>query len=140
MSLETKIEALTVAVQQLTATLQAQSSAPVQTATVPAGAPAFVPPAAPPQAPVAAPAAAPQMPPPPNFMATPSAPPQAAPALPFNDINGLVEYVTKSFYDLGPRGNEAVAVMTNLGYKNVTEVQPAHFAAVFQGIEALKGA
>ena len=138
MSLELKIEALTAAVTALTAQLQAGNvSAPA--------------PVAPTPAPVvqAAPVAAPVMPAPPTF--TPAA---MAPAMnplptatatsttssaPFSDPKGLIDYVMGAYKALGPQKGALIqGVLTGLGYQNINDVKPEHYAALHIGVEGLK--
>lgn len=140
MSLELKIEALTAAVTALTAQLQAgnvAASAPV------APAPAPVVQAAP--APVtvtvvdtpAPVAAAPAMPAPPVFVAPAPAP--APTGAPFSDPKGLIDYVMGAYKALGPqKGAMIQGVLTGLGYQNINDVKPEHYAALHTGVEALK--
>lgn len=142
MSLELKIEALTAAVTALTAQLQAgnvAAPAPV------APAPAPVVQAAP--APVtvtvvdtpAPVAATPAMPAPPTFVA----PAPVAPitlAAPFSDPKGLIDYVMGAYKALGPQKGALIqGVLTGLGYQNINDVKPEHYAALHTGVEALKG-
>ena len=90
-------------------------------------------------APVAAvPVAAPAMPAPPTFMAPVAAPvPTGAP---FSDPKGLIEFVMTSYKNLGPtKGAGIQGVLTGLGYQNINDVKAEHYAALFSGIEALKG-
>jgi hypothetical protein len=140
MSLEAKIEALTAAVTALTAQLQAgnvAAPAPV------APAPAPVVQAAPVVAPVvAAPvAAAPVMPAPPSFVA-PAFGVTAitvATGAPFSDPKGLIDYVMGAYKALGPqKGAMIQGVLTGLGYQNINDVKPEHYAALHSGVEALK--
>lgn len=140
MSLELKIEALTAAVTALTAQLQAgnvAAPAPV------APAPAPVVQAAP--APVtvtvvdtpAPVAAAPAMPAPPVFVAPAAAPVSAG--APFSDPKGLIDYVMGAYKALGPqKGAMIQGVLTGLGYQNINDVKPEHYAALHTGVEALK--
>lgn len=124
MSLEAKIEALTAAVVALTAKLEA--------APVAAPAPVVAP------APVAPPAVepAPTMPPPPKFEAPAAAPAAGAP---FTDGKGLIDYVMSSYKVLGPqKGAQMQGVLVGLGYQNINDVKPEHYAALYAGIEALK--
>lgn len=136
MSLELKIEALTAAVTALTAQLQAGNvAAPATVAPAPApvvqAAPAPV--AA---APVAAPA--PAMPAPPTFVAPAPAP--APTGAPFSDPKGLIDYVMGAYKALGPqKGAMIQGVLTGLGYQNINDVKPEHYAALHTGVEALKG-
>jgi hypothetical protein len=148
MSLESKIDNLTAEVSALRSvmiTLVQQLQAAPVAAPQPAQAvvpqqPAFSPSPAPSPAmvvpPTPVPDAAPQMPPTPTFMAPPAA---AAPAVPFADTKGLIGYMTEAYGLLGPeKGAQMQNVLTSLGYQNVNDVQPAHFPAVYQQIEALK--
>ena len=134
MSLEAKIDALTAAVVALTAKMEASNVAPAAPVVNPVAAPV---PVAVVAAPVPAPA--PVMPPPPAFMApAPVAPVAAAP---FSDQKGLIDYVMNSYKALGPiKGAEIQKVLTGLGYGNINDVKPEHYGALFQGVEALKGA
>lgn len=142
MSLELKIEALTAAVTALTAQLQAGNvAAPAPVAPAPApvvqAAPAPVA-AAPVAAPAPAPvAAAPAMPAPPTFVAPAPAP--AASGAPFSDPKGLIDYVMGAYKALGPqKGAMIQGVLTGLGYQNINDVKPEHYAALHTGVEALK--
>lgn len=137
MSLELKIEALTAAVVALTAKLEAGNvavAAPVAQAAEPA--PVVAPVVAVP-APVVAPA--PAMPAPPTFVAPAPAP--APTGAPFSDGKGLIEYVMASYKALGPQKGAAIQnVLTSLAYTNISDVKPEHYAALYQGVEALKAA
>jgi hypothetical protein len=129
MSLENKIEALTVAVVALTAKLESSNVAPAA-------------PVAPTPVPVvqAAPvAAAPAMPAPPAFvMPAPVAAPAAGGA-PFSDPKGLIDFVMASYKALGPQKGALIqGVLTGLGYQNINDVKPEHYAALHTGVEALK--
>ena len=143
MSLEAKIEALTQAVQALTAQLQTSNvapAAPVAQAPAPVVAPAPV--AAPAPAPVAAApvAAAPAMPAPPAFVAPAPAAAPAAGGAPFTDGKGLIDYVMGAYKALGPqKGAQIQGVLTGLGYQNINDVKPEHYGQLFAGVEALKG-
>jgi hypothetical protein len=129
MSLESKIEALTAAVQALTAKLESGNVAPAAPV---APAPAPVVKAAP--APVAA---APAMPAPPVFVA-PVAAPAPAPSM-FTDPKGLIDYVMGAYKALGPqKGASIQGVLVGLGYQNINDVKPEHYGDLFNGIEALK--
>ena len=109
MSLELKIEALTAAVTALTAQLQAGNVA----------APA---PVAPAPAPVVQ-----------------AAPVAAATGAPFSDPKGLIDYVMGAYKALGPqKGAMIQGVLTGLGYQNINDVKPEHYAALHTGVEALK--
>ena len=146
MSLELKIEALTAAVTALTAQLQSgnvAAPAPV------APAPAPVVQAAP--VPVAAPvAAAPAMPAPPSCTPASKAPamnplPTATAtsttsSAPFSDGKGLIDYVMGAYKALGPQKGAMIQnVLTGMGYQNINDVKPEHYATLFTGVEALKG-
>ena len=132
MSLENKIEALTAAVIALTAKLESSNVAPAAPV---APVPAPVVQAAPVAAPVVAAAA---MPAPPAFVApVPVAAPVAAGA-PFSDPKGLIDYVMDSYKKLGTKGQLIQGVLTQLGYQNINDVKPEHYAALFAGVEALK--
>ena len=133
MSLESKIEALTAAVQALTAKLESGNVAPAAPV-----APAPVPVVK--AAPVVAPApvvAAPAMPAPPVFVA-PVAAPAPAPSM-FTDPKGLIDYVMGAYKALGPqKGASIQGVLVGLGYQNINDVKPEHYGDLFNGIEALK--
>ena len=133
MSLESKIEALTAAVQALTAKLESGNIAPAAPV-----APAPVPVVK--AAPVVAPApvvAAPAMPAPPVFVA-PVAAPAPAPSM-FTDPKGLIDYVMGAYKALGPqKGASIQGVLVGLGYQNINDVKPEHYGDLFNGIEALK--
>ena len=139
MSLESKIETLSVLIGELIKTLDKSNATSVTPSVAPA--PAVVsaaPPAAP--VPVATPtptvAAVPVMPPPPVFA---SAPTPAANALPFNDANTLVSYVMGVYRQIGAaKGAGIQNVLTSLGASNLTDVKPEQYAAFHAGIEALK--
>ena len=150
MSLENKIEALTAAVTALTAQLQAGNVAPAA-------------PVAPTPAPVvqAAPipmhvvvsaedakhypvgtsiASAPvAMPAPPAFVTPAPVAAPAAGAAPFSDPKGLIDFVMASYKALGPQKGALIqGVLTGLGYQNINDVKPEHYAALHTGVEALK--
>lgn len=139
MSLEAKIETLSVLIGELIKTLDKSNVTSVTPPVAPA--PAVVsaaPPAAP--VPVATPApvvaAAPVMPPPPVFA---SAPTPAANALPFSDSTSLVSYVMGVYRQIGAaKGAGIQNVLTSLGASNLTDVKPEQYAAFHAGIEALK--
>lgn len=127
MSLESKIEALTAAVQALTAKLESGNIAPA--APVVKAAPVVVAPA-----PVVA---APAMPAPPVFVAPVTAP-APAPSM-FTDAKGLIDYVMGAYKTLGPqKGASIQGVLVGLGYQNINDVKPEHYGDLFNGIEALK--
>ena len=132
MSLESKIEALTAAVQALTAKLESGNVAPAAPV---APAPSPVVKAAP--APVAA---APAMPAPPVFVNPKPYVPMDAPAPSmFTDPKGLIDYVMGAYKALGPqKGASIQCVLVGLGYQNINDVKPEHYRDLFNGIEALK--
>jgi hypothetical protein len=147
MSLEAKIEALTAAVVALTAQLQAGNvAAPAPVAPAPApvvqARPRGIASAGPDnisapvvEAPVAA---APAMPAPPTFAAPVAAP--VAGGAPFSDGKGLIDYVMGAYKALGPqKGAQIQGVLTSMGYQNINDVKPEHYAALHTGVEALKG-
>lgn len=140
MSLELKIEALTAAVIALTAKLESGTVTPAPTYIAPPPmvvTPAIVP-AAVMQLQVAAPSPVMAMPAPPAFMAAPVAAPVAAGA-PFTDGKGLIDYVMSAYKALGAaRGANIQGVLTGMGYQNINDVKPEHYAALFAGVEALK--
>jgi hypothetical protein len=139
MSLEQKIDALTAAVVALTAKLESSNvAAPAPVAPAPApvvqAAPVTVSVVDTP-APVAA---APVMPEPPTFAAPVAAP--AAIGAPFSDGKGLIDYVMGAYKALGPqKGAQIQGVLTGMGYQNINDVKPEHYAALHNGVEALKG-
>lgn len=130
MSLELKIEALTQAVIALTAKIEAVNVTPSPVTTAAAVIPA----------PVAAPVAAPApvaMPPMPTFAPTPTVP--VASGAPFVDGKGLIEYVMGAYKAMGPQKGAAIqGVLTQMGYQNINDVKPEHYAAFYAGVEALK--
>ena len=134
MSLESKIEALTAAVQALTAKLESGNVAPAAPI---APAPAPVVKAAPVVVAPAPVVAAPAMPAPPVFVA-PVAAPAPAPSM-FTDPKGLIDYVMGAYKALGPqKGASIQGVLVGLGYQNINDVKPEHYGDLFNGIEALK--
>ena len=143
MSLELTIENLTVAINTLIDSINKQGIrapiapmvAPVAVTAAPVAAP--VPVAV--VAPVAAPIAAPVMPAPPSFV-TPQAVFVPQNGAPFTDPKGLIDFVMTSYKNLGPaKGAGIQGVLTGLGYQNINDVKAEHYAALFSGIEALKG-
>lgn len=137
MSIEQNIAALTAAVIELTNAIKASG-----TTTVPQAA-AIVAPVAQVATQFTAPVAtAPAMPAPPTFappaFTAPAAP--AAPAgAPFSDGQGLIAYVMAAYKEMGPaKGANIQGVLTSLGYQNINDVKPEHYAALYQGVEALK--
>ena len=110
---------------------------PTPVAAAPVAAPVIV---APVIAPVVAPVsvAAPVMPAPPSF-AAPVVTPVVSNTAPFSDPKGLIDFVMTSYKALGAvKGAGIQGVLTGLGYQNINDVNPAHYGALFTGIEALK--
>lgn len=137
MSLESKIEALTTAVNQLIAVMSAGS------ASVPQHAPVTQAPVAPPvAAPVAPPVAAPvvQMTAP-SFTA-PVAAPVAAPApaaAPFGNPQELMQYVMGAYQAMGPqKGANIQGILHSLGHANINDVKPEQYGQLYVAIEQLK--
>lgn len=135
MSLESKIEALTAAVQALTAKLESGNIAPATP--VVKAAPVVAAPTPLPASMLSAPPTPPAMPAPPVFVA-PVAAPAPAPSM-FTDPKGLIDYVMGAYKALGPqKGASIQGVLVGLGYQNINDVKPEHYADLFNGIEALK--
>ena len=136
--IETQIAALTAAVIELTNAIKAGGATTVPQAAV------TVTTAAPPIAANFAPSVAPAMPAPPTFappaFAAPAPAAPAAPAgAPFSDGQGLIAYVMAAYKEMGPaKGANIQGVLTSLGYQNINDVKPEHYAALYQGVEALK--
>lgn len=150
MSLELTIENLTVAINTLIDSINKQGIrapiapmvAPVaftQAApTVAAPAPTIVQVAAAPSVPVVSGMTV-EMPAPPSFV-TPQAVFVPQNGAPFTDPKGLIDFVMTSYKNLGPaKGAGIQGVLTGLGYQNINDVKAEHYAALFSGIEALKG-
>lgn len=73
----------------------------------------------------------------PSFVTAPATPPVSG--APFSDGKGLMEYVMNTYKALGPQKGAAIQnVLTGLGYANINDVKPDHYATLFQGIELLK--
>ena len=158
MSLETQISNLVSAVNKLTEALEKKNNENIASPAVgvsnpgPAVSPVVADvPAPAPQAPIAPPvqvapvpvavvvptAPVVAMPAPPAFVA-PAAP--AAPAgAPFSDPKGLIDYVMTTYKALGAtKGAGIQGVLVSLGYQNINDVKPEHYAALYAGIEGLK--
>jgi hypothetical protein len=142
MSLETKIEELTAAVNALVAVLQQKPAAPAPVPT-PAATPVAAAPApvvAAPPAPVPVSPSNPVMPPPPVFEAPAPAPAAPTAKAPFTDQKTLITYVMESYKQLGPvKGAQIQQVLGSLGVQNINEVKAEQHDAFFAGVEALKG-
>jgi hypothetical protein len=141
MSLELEIKNLAAAVVALTAKIEGINvapAAPVVQAPTPVVPQVTATVAAP--APVAA---APVMPAMPTFAAPVAAPVAAAPVAggaPFTDGAGLIQYVMGVYKEIGAtKGAMIQGVLAGLGYQNINDVKPEHYAALFAGVEALKG-
>ena len=143
MSLELNIQQLTDAVTQLILVIESQKLPVAQLPIVEqvAPAPVVTPPPMLNAVPVTSvptpvtPAAV--MPPPPVF----AAPAPVAPVVnvPFTDGKGLIDYVMKSYSEMGTEKGAGIGnVLNQLGYKNINDVKPEHYAALFAGIEGLK--
>lgn len=132
MSLETKIEALTAAVNQLIAVMSAGTASVQQPAPV-----VQVQPAAPVAAPVAP---APAMPAPPTF--APAAPAASAPVTtgaPFNTPQELMQYVMGAYQAMGPtKGANIQGILTHLGHSNINDVKPEQYGQLYALVEQLK--
>lgn len=132
MSLETKIEVLTAAVNQLIAVMSAGSASVPQPAPVVQAQPA---------APVAAPVVpAPTMPAPPTFQ--PAAPVVAAPVVtgaPFSTPQELMQYVMGAYQAMGPtKGANIQGILTSLGHSNINDVKPEQYGQLYAAVEQLK--
>jgi hypothetical protein len=138
MSLESKIEDLTNAINALVAAMGARPVA------APAAAPAVV--TITPTSPVPAPApvaptpVVPAMPAPPVFAPpAPVAPAATLPKAPFTDQKSLIDYVMASYKTLGvAKGAQIQQVLVSLGHQNINDVKPENYDALFAGVEALK--
>lgn len=130
MSLESKIEALTAAVSQLTAIMSAG------TASVPQPTPVVQAPA------VAAPVVpAPTMPAPPTFAPAPApvAPAPVAAAAPFTNPQELMQYVMGAYQAMGPqKGANIQGILTSLGHSNINDVKPEQYGQLYAAVEQLK--
>lgn len=140
MSLEAKIQELIEAVCRLTDAINADKTtivAPAVEVVQPVVTPAPVASPVVQPVPVVEPAPAPVMPAPPSFVAP--APLVAPAGAPFTDGKGLIDYVMSSYKALGAeKGAKIQGVLIGLGYQNINDVKPEHYAALFAGVEALK--
>jgi len=128
MSIEQNLAALTAAVIELTNALKSAGATTVTATPAPVT----------PLAPVMQAPAAPVMPAPPMF-APPAAPAPAPTGAPFTDGAGLIAYVMGAYKEMGPqKGAQIQSVLTSLNYQNINDVKPEHYAALYQGVEALK--
>ena len=56
------------------------------------------------------------------------------------DAAGLLAFVMDAYKSLGPiKGANIQNVLTSIGVKNINEVQPAQYATVVAGVNALRG-
>lgn len=145
MSLETEIKNLAAAVIALTAKIEGINVAPAAPV---AQAPIAVTTVAPAAAITPAAAVVPAMSTAAANNAMPAAPSFVAPApvaavaagAPFNDPKSLLEYVMGAYKALGAdKGQQIQGVLTQLGYQNINDVKPEHYAQLHAGVEALKG-
>ena len=133
MSIETNLasiaKSLETLVTHLTADKQpAPAAAPAPMAMMPNPAPVPAPAPAVPAFAMPLPAAAP----------TP-APAPAGPAAPFTDGKGLMEYVMGKYRALGPvKGGMIQNVLSEIGCKNINEVQPAQYGEFHARVEAIQ--
>lgn len=82
----------------------------------------------------------------PSINTMPVAPTFAAPApalttttAPFSDAKGLVDYVMAAYKTMGPeKGAGIQSILVGLGYQNINDVKPEHYAELHKKIEALK--
>lgn len=142
MSLEAKIEALTVAVAALTQVMCQGAATPVASpAVAPAPPPVLTQPVAA-VVPVPVAANAPVMPPLPTFI-PPTPPPVVSTdddvKVPFNDSKGMIAYVMESYKALGPQKGALIQnVLKDCGVQNINDVAADKFKALYKGVEALK--
>lgn len=79
------------------------------------------------------------MPAAPSFMAPAATPAAAVNAVPFTDGKGLVAYVMDAYKAMGPEKGAGIQnILVGLGYQNINDVKPEHYAALHQAVEALK--
>lgn len=58
---------------------------------------------------------------------------------PFQDVPGLVSYTMQAYQEIGPEnGAKIQGVLSGLGYNNINDVKPEHFAQFYAQIEMLK--
>ena len=149
MSLEQKIDDLVKVIERLVTVMESRPApvaAPAPTVTVtpePVAAPAPAPVVTVTPEPVVAQpkivaetlVGTPSMPPLPTF--TPA--PAPVSTVPFNDSKGLIDYVMGAYKSMGPaKGAGIQGVLTKLGFANINDVTPAHYQALYDGVEALK--
>jgi len=145
MSLETEIKNLAAAVIALTAKIEGINvAAPAPVAQAPASVDGPItgfshPAAAASVVPAMSTAAANNaMPAAPTFVA-PAPVAAVAVGVPFKDPKGLLEYVMGAYKALGAeKGQQIQGVLTSMGYQNINDVKPEHYAQLHAGVEALK--
>ena len=131
MSIETNLASIAKSLETLVAHLTADKQDKQMPLPLPEAAPAPTP--APAPAP-AVPAAAP-----PAFMMPPAPAAAPAPAAPFTDGKGLMEYVMGKYRALGPvKGGMIQNVLSEIGCKNINEVQPAQYGEFHARVEAIQ--
>lgn len=133
MSIEAKLDALTAALNNLAAAYTSNSKAASALPPIPQPLATVAPSPLPPAAPAAAPM-------PPFVMPGAPAVPQA-PAVPFTDGKGLLQYIMDAYKSMGAeKGARIQGVLTQLGVGNINEVKSEQYAALYAGIEQLKAA
>jgi hypothetical protein len=141
MSLETEIKNLAAAIVALTAKIEGINVAPAApVAQAPTPAPVVQAAPVPVLENIPAPAGTmPVMPAAPSFVA-PAPVAAVAAGAPFNDPKSLLEYVMGAYKALGAdKGQQIQGVLIQLGYQNINDVKPEHYAQLHAGVEALKG-
>ena len=144
MSLETKIEALTLSVQALTAKIEHLGSA--QTTTVVKAETPVVSPVIPEakveeevEEPVVVVQTKVVMPEPPTFEPTTPLVQTQNSSLPFSDGKTLIQYIMTVYAELGQeKGAKIQDVLNTVGYENINDVAPEHYSAFFAGVENLR--
>ena len=130
MSIETNLASIAKSLETLVAHLTADkqpapAAAPAPMAMMPNPAPVPAPAPAVPAFAMPLPAAAP-------------APAPVGPAAPFTDGKGLMEYVMGKYRALGPvKGGMIQNVLSEIGCKNINEVQPAQYGEFHARVEAI---
>lgn len=138
MSLESQIQTLTDAINNLASIIKQQAVltpvAPVAASVVKIAEPRSIPIVdAFPSTTVSAAPAPVAMPAPPFMVAAPVKP------APFSDIKGLTDYVMASWTALGPeKGSKIQDIMVGLGYQHINDIKAEHYSALFEKVEALK--
>jgi len=139
MSIETNLASIAKSLETLVTHMTADKQPAPAPAALPTVLAAPSPVAAAPAAPVEA-APAPAVP---AFaMPLPAAAPAPAPvgpAAPFTDGKGLMEYVMGKYRALGPvKGGMIQNVLSEIGCKNINEVQPAQYGEFHARVEAIQ--